>query len=145
MPSTTTSPPLSPRVSEKKSTHHARRRSGKDAGSAEKKFVRPAVLSRRGTPTRANSGRVTKERERESEDDGESFPQFWYVEFFAYGLVPSTRAQRGLGVWGLAPMKIHLFTGFLVGRAQLEGKSWVGCMRRRKNVEVVGCISRYHN
>jgi hypothetical protein len=69
---------------EKKPSHHVRRKSGKDYPVAERK--RPAILPRRNTPQTtprvgAVSNSKSKERERcdVEKDNGESFPQFWYV------------------------------------------------------------------
>ncbi|PQE18925.1 life-span regulatory factor domain-containing protein [Rutstroemia sp. NJR-2017a BVV2] len=69
---------------EKKPSHHVRRKSGKDYPVAERK--RPAILPRRNTPQStprvgAVSNSKSKERERcdVEKDNGESFPQFWYV------------------------------------------------------------------
>jgi len=57
-------------------------------------MVKPAPLSRRTTPhvvtkvtTTCSSGRASRARERDGEEDervrdnGESFPQFWWVQF----------------------------------------------------------------
>ncbi|PQE10825.1 life-span regulatory factor protein [Rutstroemia sp. NJR-2017a BBW] len=66
---------------EKKPSHHVRRKSGKDYPVAERK--RPAILPRRNTPQTtprvgAVSNSKSKERERcdVEKDNGESFPQF---------------------------------------------------------------------
>jgi hypothetical protein len=83
---TVSSPPSSPRLSEKK--HHSRRKSGKDYHvSTERKSSRPAPLSRKTTPQfitkTPSSGRSEHRRDDDREergrdrDSGESFPQFW--------------------------------------------------------------------